>query len=530
MAHLAHHLLTEAASAAPDRIAVRYHGTAVTYAELEAAANGLARALGELGVRRGDRVGILLPKRPEAIAAIYGAMKAGAMCVPLDPTAPIPHVAAVATDCAIRALVSTPARASDLLRRLPPNRPCGAVLIEEEGVRPADIRFPFVDYARATRDPSAEDPGVPGVDLDVAIILYTSGSSGRAKGVMHTHRAILTVTDWYVRTMGLHADDRLIVHPPLNFVLAAYGIFPAAAARATSVLAPMERAYRGSDLAGLVREERITIWISVPEPLQLLIDARADRETLRSLRVVACGGGSLPAPLVRGLRRLVPEAELWHFCGSTEAWGVFANRLSGIPEGDGPVPVGRPQEDVEVVVLREDGSVAGPGDEGELFVGGARVMKGHWGDPERTRAALVPDPTGRNPVDLLYRSGDRVRIRPDGDVEFVGRRDRMIKSRGYRIELGEIEAALHAHPSVRDAVVVPVADPYLGTAIVAYLESRDGAPSSADIAAHLRARLPVHMVPRRIEIVSELPRTATGKVDRQRLAVLAGPGPRGGDD
>jgi amino acid adenylation domain-containing protein len=526
VAFLVHQLLSEAAAAAPERTAVRCRGDSLTYVELETSANGLARALIGLGAEPGDRVGIWLPKQIETMAALYAALKAGGIFVPIDPSVPPPYAASVAADCEAKFLVTTPSRAAELLPLLGKTGPAGMILVGED----ADLGStapPSVSYAQATADPSCSDPRIRRIDADIACLLYTSGSTGRPKGVMHTHRAVLTVADWYVRIMGITQEDRLVVHAPLHFVMAPYGIFPAALAGATSVLVSLERAFRGSDLAKFIREERISVWHSVPYPLRHLIEAGLEPGSLPTLRIVGCGGGTLRRGEARRLRELLPGAQLWQFYGATEVWGAFHNRLdlwldadgAGDVSEDGPVSIGLPIDNVDAVVVRDDGGAAGPGDEGELYVRSGRVMAGYWGDPERTDQVLVRDPLGRNPTDRLYRTGDRMRIRRDGGFHFIGRRDRMVKSRGYRIELAEIEAALHSHPDVLEAMAVPVEDPERGTLVVGCVEARDGSDLAAgELAVFLAGRLPGYMVPSRFDVRARLPRTSTGKVDGRRLA------------
>jgi amino acid adenylation domain-containing protein len=518
MASLLHHLLRETAERAPESPAIRCGGQTWTYARLERESNGVAGALRELGVRPRDRVGLLLPKGPEALAAVYGILKAGAAYVPIDPLDPAVHAAAVAADADLACLVSSHARTADLVAVDPAATP--AALLVDDADRPGAIPSGIgsIAYAEAVADPGVAPSEAPITDADLACLLYTSGSTGRPKGVMHTHRAAMTVAEWYVRTMRIEPQDRLALHPPLHFILSAYGIFPAARAGAVSVVLPLERGFRGKDLARAVRDEGVTVWISVPAPLRML-SADAGDGDLDSLRLIVIGGGALPAPVARAVRALAPSVELFHFYGATEVWGVFHHRIDGEPLGEGPVPIGRPQGYTDVVLVAHDGSPAPAGGEGELYVRGPKVMKGYWGDPAGTAAALVADPTGRFPGELVYRTGDLVREGPDGVFEYAGRLDHMVKSRGYRVELGEIETALAAHEAAHDAVAIAVPHSEWGSAIVAFVEPRNGVrPTAAELRGFLSTRLPAYMVPERIEVLDVLPRTASGKPDRRRLA------------
>jgi acyl-coenzyme A synthetase/AMP-(fatty) acid ligase len=249
----------------------------------------------------------------------------------------------------------------------------------------------------------------------------------------------------------------------------------------------------------------------------LLARALSEPGALSSLRTVVFAGEVFPTKHLRELRRLLPDVELWNLYGPTETNVCTYYRVGDLPD-DGPIPIGRACENGEVFAVKEDGSVAGVGEEGELYVRGSTVMRGYWGRPEATQAALVDDPRGRHLGDGVYRTGDLVRLRADGDYDFLGRRDHQIKSRGFRIELGDVETALNRHPSVLQAVALAVPHEEWGTAIVAFVVPREGAEiTEKEARLHVASRLPRYMVPAQVQTVQELPRTSTGKVDRQSL-------------
>jgi len=514
---LLHRLVSEAAHADPSREAVRCRGVSLTYGELEGASNGVARALIEGGVRRGDRVALCLPKRVEAVAAIYGILKAGAAYVPLDPKAPPMRLGMIAADCAVRAVVGEPEPARVTLRAMEGNRPELVVLVGE-GEAGEDLGGRVVGFGDATSDPHATDPGVPATEEDLAYILYTSGSTGVPKGVMLTHRNALAFVRWCADAIGVGPEDRLSNHAPFHFDLSVFDLYLAAVGRAAVLPVPEEDTYLGPSLLRFIQDQRITVWYSVPSALMLLTRV-AGPGAIPSVRTIAFAGEVYPTRHLRELRRLAQEAELWNLYGPTETNVITAHRVEELPQDDRTLPIGSACSGAEVFALKEDGAVGGVGEVGELFARGPTVMRGYWGQPEKTAEVLVPDPRRPDLPGRVYRTGDLVRLREDGAYDFLGRRDHQIKSRGYRIELGEVEAALTSHPSILEAAAVAVPHEQWGTAIVACVVPKKGAPPlrENDVKRHVARRLPRYMVPASVAIMDDLPRTSNGKIDRQRI-------------
>jgi amino acid adenylation domain-containing protein len=513
--YVLHHLLSDAADRDPDHVAVRCRGRSLTYGELESAANGIASRLVEAGIRRGDRVGIHLSKCIEMVVAVYGVLKAGGAYVPLDPKAPSSRVGTIASDCRIGALVSTPARASSLLTTMNADGP-RLILLVDDGTEPESILPEPISFSEALV--GGEDPRVPAIDADLAYILYTSGSTGVPKGVMLTHRHALTFVRWCATKIPVGPSDRFSNHAPLHFDLSVFDLYVSALVGATVVLVPDEHVYFGTELATFVEREAISVWYSVPSALMLMARGLQSPGALPHLRHVVFAGEVYPTPEIRKLRDLLPAAELWNLYGPTETNVCTFYHVDDLPEDHLPIPIGRACENTEVFAIREDGEIAGVGEEGELHVRGSTVMAGYWGLPGKTAEVLVPNPTSTGTRDLVYRTGDLVRLRPDGDYEFLGRRDHQIKSRGYRIELGDIEAALGADPALLESATVAVPHPEWGTEVIAWVVPKNGADITETIVKrHVAGLLPRYMVPSRVVIADALPRTSNGKVDRSRL-------------
>ena len=282
---------------------------------------------------------------------------------------------------------------------------------------------------------------------------------------------------------------------------------------------PEEITYLGAELSSFIDREGISVWYSVPSALTLLARTLPGPGALPGLRTVVFAGEVFPTKELRRLRELLPDVSLWNLYGPTETNVCTYYRVTELPEDDRvPIPIGRACENTEVFALRDDGQLAGVGEEGELFVRGTGVMDGYWGRPEKTAEVLVANPLPGGTRDMAYRTGDLVRLRPDGDYEFLGRRDHQIKSRGYRIELGDIEAALAANQEFLESAAIAVPHDDWGTAIVAWVVPRNGSEvTERSVRRYVATVLPRYMVPARVEVVEALPRTSNGKIDRQRL-------------
>jgi amino acid adenylation domain-containing protein len=482
-----HELLRSAAERHGDRPAVRDGDRSLSYAQLDRASDRLAQRLAAGGVAPGDRVGLHLPKSLEAVIGVYGVLKAGAAYVPLDDAAPAARLAYIATNAGMRTVVTSPA---------------GAAGVERLVAEGAPVRAEVVDAGEAENGAGpAHAPDVPADPDARAYVLYTSGSTGTPKGVMLSHRNGLAFAEWAAREVGVRPEDRLSSHAPLHFDLSTFDLFSAAAGAACVVLVPREASVFPSELARLIRESGITVWYSVPSVLTLLVlRGGIEEEPLAGLRTVIFAGEVFPTKYLVRLMDAVPQARILNFFGPTETnVCTWYDVPRGEPLGDA-LPIGR-----------AIGGVTATIEDGELVIAGPTVMQGYWGDPERSARVL----TERGGV-RAYRTGDLVRPRPNGDLDFLGRRDNQIKTRGYRVELGDVEAALHGLDVVVEAAVVAVPDDALTNRLRAYVVTSTPV-GAAEIAKRCRERLPGYMVPDEFEFRVELPKSSTGKVDRRAL-------------
>ena len=494
-----HGLLRRAADDGADRPAVVAPEGEITYAELELRSAKAAGALRELGVRPGDRVAVWAAKSIETVTVLYAVLRTGAAYVPIDPLSPARRVHEIVDDARCRVLCADSKR------------------LESEVDLGADMSTLDLADDLDAFDP---DPEARGCESDLAYILYTSGSTGRPKGVMLTHRNALAFVEWTVGRFGVRADDRLASHAPFHFDLSVFDLYGAAMAGASvHLMAPGEESL-GASMSVAIRRNRISVWYSVPSALVALCGS-ADPSDLASLRVVLFAGEVFPMKHLRRLRELVPQARLANLYGPTETnVCTYYEVGADLPAGDEPLPIGRACENQEVFALDDDLEPVAVGEVGELWVRGPTVMKGYWGDTELTRQRLRQNPLHDLFPDPSHRTGDLVRRLPGGEYEFLGRRDHQIKSRGYRIELGEIEAVLVAHPAVREAAVVALPDERIGHELVAYLAS-DSEIDPLEVKRHCARALPRYMIPGTIVVEPSMPRTSTGKIDRETLAARA---------
>jgi amino acid adenylation domain-containing protein len=518
------HLLIQAAERDPERLAVVDPRSALTYAQLERQSNQVAHTLREMGVQPGDRVGLFLPKSVEAIVGIYGIMKSGAAYVPLDPFAPAPRLAYITQNCGIHTLVTGREMGSVWGELHEAGSPVDRILVlnaEGEVAPPAGVRGLGLD---AVVSAPQEAPPTAAISQDLAYILYTSGSTGQPKGVMLSHLNALTFVRWCHAYFGTTAADVFSCAAPLHFDLTILDIYVAALAGGGLVLVPPELSVFPMQVAALIEQHGITVWYSVPSVLTMLV-LRGNLTTgrLPSLRHVIFAGEVFPTKHLRSLMRLLPHALFTNLYGPTETNVCTYYRVPALPDDQTePIPIGRAIDDVEVFAVTDDGRVAVPGEVGELYVRGTTVAYGYWGDQERTARGFTVNPIGPA-QDRTYRTGDLVRQNTDGDYLFLGRRDHQIKSRGYRIEIGDIEASFYAHPDVSECAVIPIPDEVVGNRLKAFVVARTAALTGDELARFCGTLLPKYMVPETIEFLPALPKTSTGKVDRQALHSVRAP-------
>jgi amino acid adenylation domain-containing protein len=495
---LIHELFEAQAARSPNRVAVVWEDTSLSYAELNAQANRLAHHLIALGLQPDDRIAIALPRSPELLVAILATLKAGAAYVPLDLDQPAERLAVVLQDSAPRVLIAhAPARS-----RLPALPNALTVLAIDGPDRLWDSR-------------PATNPSVPGVTPGhLAYVIYTSGSTGTPKGVMVPHRAVvkLVIHNGYAR---FDESDRVAWAANPAFDASTLEMWAPLLHGGASVVIPQEVLLDPQRFALTLQRQAVSVlWLTVGLFNQY---ASALSGVMAQLRYLIVGGDVLDPRVIADVLRHHPPQHLLNGYGPTETTTfALTHEVLDVPPDALSIPLGRPIANTRVYVLDPHGAPIPVGVAGEIHVGGAGVARGYLHRPELTAERFVPDPFSASPGERLYKTGDLGYWRADGTIEFLRRNDQQLKIRGFRVELGEIEAGLRKHPQVRDAVVAAREDALGDKRLVAYVITSEPLATEA-LREHLDALLPAYMVPAAYVQLDAFPLTPNGKLDRRAL-------------
>ncbi len=509
-----HQLVTDTARRHGNAPALTYGETTVSYAELSEDVAAFAAGLNRIGIQRGDRVGVYLDKRIETVVALLGPSSIGGVFVPINPLLRPPQVAHILDDCGARVLVTSTERLELLAEEL------GACPSVEHVVVVGDLPTPAPELDCALHGwgelQGAEPAPAPGtIDLDIAAIFYTSGSTGQPKGVVLSHRNLIVGGESVSEYLGNDESDCILAALPLSFDAGfsqlTTGFTVGAHVVLVNYLLPR-------DLVRLCAKHGVTGLTCVPPLWIQLADQSWPPEATVNLRYFANTGGRMPGTTLGKLRATFPRAKPFLMYGLTEAFR--STYLDPAEVDHRPDSIGKAIPNAEILVVREDGSPCDPGEDGELVHRGALVAMGYWNDPERTAARFRPVP-GRDRAicgtEVAVFSGDLVRRDEEGFLYFVSRKDEMIKTSGYRVSPTEIEEVAYATGMVGDAVALGVDDERLGQHIVLAASPANGRLEPEQLLAELRQKLPLYMVPQRVVIRPSLPRSPNNKFDRNLL-------------
>ncbi len=508
MNYLVQHYFQDSASRFPDKIAVSCENHEISFRELDEFSNGLARELIRMGIDRQQYVGFFLKKSISSIKAILAILKADCAYVPLDVESPAERLRTIVTRISAK-IVIVDDHSQPLIE---------ALLAENERPQLLNInRFQPADTTALE---------YRNLSIDIAYVLFTSGSTGIPKGVMIPHKAIIDYIDWCVETYELTDQDVIANHAPLYFDNSTFDIYTAFKSGATLHLVHDDL---NSVLPALVRwidEREITTFFCVPSVLTLLMQSRRLKDDRFSrLRHLICAGEALPPASLQFWMKKYPHIRYANMYGPTEITVdcSYYSIVETPAENTLNIPIGVARKNMELFVRTDNGRLSQEiGATGELLVRGTSVAYGYLGDEEKTRQSFIQNPLHQTFHDPLYCTGDVVEIDDKGRYLFLGRKDDQIKFLGHRIELGEIEAALISLASVNEAVVAFRKEGEFGqeqAEIGALVSLSSG--DSQQLWEALKARLPGYMIPTHIRLFSgDYPRTPNGKYDRKAIARL----------
>jgi len=521
MDFLIHHMLRSSAARYPAKEAIVHGSRRLTYGEVADHCLSIACGLRGAGMRRGDRIGIYLDPSVEQVLSIFSISQAGGVFVPINTVLVPEQVAHIARDCGMTALITT-ADKLDLL--LPVLREVSSLQLlivtnRPNGRDPADMKAdskPVHAFEEMLRLPVENHWQDWGISKDLAAILYTSGSTGKPKGVMLSHANVMAGSTIVSSYLDITERERILAVLPFSFDAGMNQLITAFQQGGTIVL--IKFVFAKEIIEALVAE-RITGLAGVPTVWSLLSNGGILKRKFPDLRYITNTGGAMPQAVLKVLREALPSTKVFLMYGLTEAF-----RSTFLPPEElerRPTSMGKAIPDTEILVLNERGERCEPGEVGELVHRGPTVSMGYWGNPDATRQVLRPNPLlppGLGSCETVCYSGDLVKLDEDGFLYYVGRRDTMIKSSGYRISPTEVEEVLFQTGKIRQAAVIGIPDELLGQTIKAFLVAKDGEQLDCDaIQDFCVEKMPRHMVPKQFEVMKELPKTSSGKVDYPAL-------------
>jgi acyl-CoA ligase (AMP-forming) (exosortase A-associated) len=517
MDYLIHHMLRTSTSRTPEKEALVHGDERLTYAQVSARVAGLASSLRSAGLQHGQRVGVYLDAGVAQVVSIFGVSQAGGVFVPINSVLFPEQVAHIARDCGVTSLITTAAKLeslSEVLEQIPSLR---FLVVVSDGEQPQSglLQLDFEAMTSAKVEGDFRDWGI---ERDLAAILYTSGSTGKPKGVMLSHANIMAGSSIVSTYLGITDCERILAVLPFSFDAGLNQLMTAFQQGGALVLINFVFA---KQIVEILARERITGLAGVPTVWTLLVQPNSGLQNNPplALRYITNTGGAMPQTALHTLRSWLPKTKIVLMYGLTEAF-----RSTYLPPEEldrRPTSMGKAIPNTEILVLNDAGQLCKPGEVGELVHRGPTVSMGYWGNREATGRVLKPNPllpAEFGDVERVCYSGDLVKMDEDGFLYHVGRRDAMIKSSGFRISPSEVEEVLFQSGKVRHAAAIGVPDEVLGQAVKVFVVPRDGEPVDTEaLLAFCREKMPRYMVPKLVEVLPDLPKTSSGKIDYPSL-------------
>ena len=511
------HLLRESVRRTPHKEALVHGDQRLTYREVGRRTAGLATSLRSAGMKRGDRIGIYLEASVPQVISIFGVSQGEGVYVPINALLRPEQVMHIARDCGMKGLITSASRLGALAGVLEqiPSLEFLVLVGDDETSTVGRTIYRYDDFCNA--EPPASWHAAS-IENDLAAILYTSGSTGMPKGVMLSHANVVAGSRIVSTYLEISETERILAVLPFSFDAGMNQLMTAFEKGGTLVLINFVFA---QEIVQVLVKERITGLAGVPTLWSLLAQPNStlSKQPLTHLRYITNTGGAMPQAVLKVLRQTLPSTKVFLMYGLTEAF-----RSTYLPPEEldcRPTSMGKAIPDTEILVLNDQGQLCKAGEPGELVHRGPTVSLGYWNRPEETARALRPNPLlppEMGDCEKVCYSGDLVKMDEEGFLYFIGRRDTMIKSSGFRISPTEVEEVLFQTGKLRGAAVIGIPDEVLGQVIKAFVVPRDGKPLSTEsLLAACAEKMPRYMVPKFVEVLSELPKTSSGKVDYPAL-------------
>lgn len=518
MARLLSDILLDTAHRYPNNEALEYKGEVLSYQQVADDVLSLSGGLGSLGLDKSDRVAIYLEKRLEVASIIFAASLSGLTFVPVNPLLKANQVEYIVSDCNAKILFTSFMRLRQIHAEIANCKDLECVVLVDEvgdGLNIAALNFSVIsiDELKQKQNDQKDLEKNQVIDEDLAAILYTSGSTGRPKGVVLTHRNMVEGAKSVAEYLQNNSEDRLLAALPFSFD---YGLSQLTTAFLVGAKVSLLNFLFARDIIKALEKNEITGLAAVPPLWIQLADLEWPQSVVDNLRYITNSGGAMPVNVLDKLRASLPNTKPYLMYGLTEAFRSTYLEPEEIDKR--PESMGKAIPNVEVMVVRPDGTECEPLEHGELVHRGALVAKGYWNDVARTAERFKPAPSGFPEVktqEIAVWSGDTVFRDEDGFYFFVGRKDEMIKTSGYRVSPSEVEEVIYDSGLVAEVIALGVSHPKLGQAIVVIAKVKDEDTQINDILGHCRKEMPAYMLPQHIQIEVALKRNPNGKIDRK---------------
>lgn len=514
MKYLLQHYIDNHLSEKNDLIAIQQGHTKFTYAEVNILSKQFTAYLEHKNIEQGDLIAILSNVLPETIAAMIGCLRQGVVYVPLNIYAPVPWLANIITKAKIKHLIVEDTFIDKAVALKNECHIDHIIVIETRSeFQPFPGALSF-QKTMANIDPIEYKKNILADDL--AYILYTSGSTGDPKGIMITHRNAYTFITWMKKKFSVNHRDRILSRAPLQFDLSVFDIFTTFYAGATLVIRPIDFDEAPNSIIDLIEKEYITIIYTVPSAYIRLLTNVELKSRASSIRLILYAGEPFPPNYLHQFMTALPHVQVSNIYGPTETNIVTYYDMLSPPDPTKPIPLGYPVEDTEIVIVDENLQPLPINEVGEILVRGGTVFAGYFNQPELTKQRLLQSPFHQQPS-MCCLTGDLGRISPDGLINYHGRRDNMIKTRGYRVEIDEVENAISHIDGVQQVTVIAEPHDKYSNLLHAFVIVKNDILSSEELFTLTAHKLPSYMVPAYFHLVTDLPKTSTGKVDRVLL-------------